>query len=238
MKTLTKALIAAALAIATVNVNAAERFELYRNNKATVPVCVSLDSIIDLHNADISSDREEVKAILRKECTMITQAGREFEITTEWRHISEIVFYKDQCELDNQKYYVDNKNIMSYTPEQIKEINDQLRSIAASNKAVGIILIEPPVCGQDQAAGDQVDADKPILYLNDNPSNFIVCNTLGQAKELAGMQDGWPKGCFAGAPSDKVTIKTVKGAYAQAAFQLEDGSWSNDYWLDKTSFND
>lgn len=242
MKTITTALIAATLAIATSSASAVDRFKQYRDTKATVPVCASAQSMVDLLNASQRGDQQEMKAIMRKECTLVPQANREFEITTEWRHVSEIAFYKGQCQLDSQKHYIANTTILSYTPQEIEQINAQLKTMARNNKAISVTLIEPPICNTvNQAADTTEDTDHSVatttLRKDINPEDLIVCMTVDQAKELEGMQDGWPKGCFAGAPSRTAFIQDVSGKFVEAVFIMDNDKVSDAYWLSKDSFN-
>ena len=219
MKTITTALIAATLAITSFTATAVDRFTRFDNGYNYTPVCKTAESMIDFMNADRANDLKTMALIYRQECSKTSQGELEFEILGSNRYISKVVFYDASCRLGSTEYYIDNSYIYNKSPEQMKFLGHK-----------------PPKCSQTHTSV-QTAPTQTLSTLNDDPANFIICMTLQQVKELAGMQDGWPKGCFAGAPSSKAVIKSINGPFAEVVFQLDDGTWSDTYWLGKDNFN-
>lgn len=224
MNTVIKTALIAALAITSLNAQSAERFTNYRDSSSKVVICTSPDSMIDLLNAHSAGDQREIKAILRRECTIIPQANREFEITKEWRHVSEISFYNQECQLTTDKLYVATDTISTHTLEQMAKLKNK-----------------PPVCSAEaqQAVAEAPAASAKIgetyrVYEDVRPDELMVCDNLSQVTALTNSSS--TDGCYPGMATEYAVLKQLNGDYAHVQFKGIDDVLSKPYWIAKDAF--
>lgn len=139
MKTITKALIAATLAIVSLSAMTAERFNGFTTERM-VTICITDQAVVDLDNARRSYDGAEQRAIMKNECMEIPNYA-EFEVVAENRHLSKIMLYDPSCKLLTEaEFYILNTQISPLnTPDEIKKYNSY-NNVKVTNM---------PKCSQD-----------------------------------------------------------------------------------------